>query len=100
MGVREGKVEKYLDDQVTKLGGITRKWISPGRIGVPDRIIILRGNVIFVEIKTDDGRLSDQQSREIARLLSHGAKVAVLYGRGGVDFFINGLKEEQEEEAL
>ncbi len=39
MGVIENKVEKYLDDGVKQLGGITRKWGSPGVDGVPDRIV-------------------------------------------------------------
>ena len=51
MGVRENKVEKYLDAEVNRLGGITRKWVSPGRDGVPDRIIILNGHICFVEVK-------------------------------------------------
>ena len=93
MGVRENKVEKYLDSEVTKLGGLTRKWVSPGRDGVPDRIVILDGVVWFVEVKTIDGRKSEAQKREHQRLRDCGAYVHTVYGNDGVDEFIErGLK--------
>jgi len=46
MGVRENKVEKYLDKEVSKIGGITRKWVCPGRDGVPDRICFINADVV------------------------------------------------------
>ena len=88
MGVREAKVEKYLDSEIVKLGGITRKWVSPGRDGVPDRIVILRGVVIFVEVKTEGGTLSVIQKREHDRLRAAGALVHTVWGESGVDDFI------------
>lgn len=90
MGVRENKVEKYLDSEVKKIGGITRKWVSPGRDGVPDRIVIVKGQIWFVEVKTVDGRLSVAQNREHARLIEAGANVCTVYGEEGVDSFIRG----------
>lgn len=88
MGVRENKVEKYLDTKITMNGGITRKWVSPGRDGVPDRIVIIGGLVFFVEVKTEDGKLSVAQVREHNRLKEHGAHVYTVYGDRGVDDFI------------
>ena len=88
MGVRENKVEKYLDSEVKKLGGITRKWVSPGRDGVPDRIVIINGAVWFIEVKTLDGELTPVQEREHQRLKDVGAKVLTVYGHEGVDYFI------------
>lgn len=87
MGARENKVEDYLDKRITDLGGLTRKWVSPGRDGVPDRIAII-DRVIFVEVKTDDGVLEPWQSREHARLRVAGATVTAVYGVRGVDEFI------------
>ena len=88
MGVRENKVEKYLDSEMVKIGGITRKWVSPGRDGVPDRIVIFTGDVYFVEVKTVDGIVSDDQKREHDRLRNAGAKVYTVWGNKGVDIFI------------
>ncbi len=88
MGTRENRVERYLDSEVVKLGGLTRKWISPGRDGVPDRIVIINGVVWFVEVKTIDGKQSEVQKREHQRLRYCGANVATVYGNIGVDMFI------------
>lgn len=89
MAKRENKVESYLDKQVKQLGGLTRKWVSPGRDGVPDRIVIVQGRVYFVEIKTSDGKLSDVQCREHQRLRDVGASVYTLFGENDVDYFLN-----------
>tara|TARA_R110000764_G_C10754104_1_gene352671 strand:+ start:134 stop:421 length:288 start_codon:yes stop_codon:yes gene_type:complete len=91
MGTRENRVEKYLDSEVTKLGGLTRKWVSPGRDGVPDRIVILDGVIWFVEVKTIDGRTSEAQKREHQRLSIVGANVTTVYGESGVDQFTRDL---------
>lgn len=86
MGTREAKVEKYLDTCVKKLGGMTRKWT--GYPGVPDRIVFINNKVWFVEVKTVDGKLSDIQKREHERLFMVGANVAIVYGKEGVDSWI------------
>lgn len=89
MGKRESKVETYLDTEVKKLGGITRKWVCPGRSGVPDRIVIVRGIVFFVEVKTMDGTVEPWQKREMDKLNESGALTLVVRGRPGVDDFVN-----------
>lgn len=89
MGVRESRVERYLDQCVRALGGLTRKWVSPGVDGVPDRIVVIPGAPIWmVEVKTSDGRLSECQKREHIRLRDAGANVTTVYGHDGVDEFV------------
>jgi len=66
-----------------KIGGITRKWVCPGRDGVPDRIVIINNRVMFVEVKTTDGKLSKNQSREHKRLRDAGATVYTVFGNDG-----------------
>jgi len=95
MGVRENKVERYLHDRVTSLGGTSRKWVSPGRRGVPDRIVVLPWGIWLVEVKTIEGRLSPDQEREHQRLRDAGAVVKVVYGHAGVDQLIEELKDAQ-----
>lgn len=92
MGVRENKVERYLDAEIQKLGGITRKWVSPGRDGVPDRLVILNGWVIGVEVKTTDGKLSEAQMREHVRLRVAGMQTVTVHGERGVDDLVETLK--------
>lgn len=89
MATREARVEKYLDRMVReKLGGITRKWENRHHAGVPDRIVITPKMIAFVEVKTTDGELSTVQEREHTRLREAGANVAVVYGKEGVNNFI------------
>jgi len=95
MGIRENKVETYLHDRVTETGGTTRKWVSPGRDGVPDRIVITPWALWFVEVKTTDGTLSSAQEREHKRLREAGATVRTVYGHAGVDQLIEELKNAQ-----
>jgi hypothetical protein len=92
MGQRENKVEKYLDSEFKKLNGITRKWVSPGRDGVPDRICIVDGDVYLVEVKTADGNISPVQMREQLNLSLAGATVRTVYGKPGVDELIKEVK--------
>ena len=91
MGVRENKVERYLDSEIKKLGGITRKWVSPGVDGVPDRIIFLNGYVLFCEVKTVDGSYEVSQLRELDRLREHDANVCTVWGETGVNQLIDDL---------
>lgn len=91
MGKRENKVETYLNTEIEKLGGTTRKWVS--NKPVPDRICIVPGIGMFaVEVKTVDGVLSGGQKREIERLSNYGGHVRVVYGHDDVDRLIEELK--------
>ena len=51
MTIRESNVEQYLVRKMKEAGGLCYKFVSPGCDGVPDRICIYRGQVIFVELK-------------------------------------------------
>ena len=100
MGVRENKVETYLDNEITARGGITRKWVCPMKDGVPDRIVMIEGVVVFVEVKTTDGVLSPVQKREHLRLMATGVNVETVYGKESVDDFINQLHRLIEDHKL
>lgn len=87
----EREVEKHLHEEVVLRGGTTRKWSSPNRAGVPDRIVFFKGHVYFVELKTMKGTLTVRQQREHEDLRRHGALVITLYGRKDVDKFVENL---------
>lgn len=93
--MKESKAEKYLHYQITQIGGTTRKWVSPGHAGVPDRICFLNGQVFFVEMKTEIGRSTVRQQRERETLESHGADCYVVYGKSGVDQLISSLTNDK-----
>ena len=76
----EKEVEKILVSEVKKLGGRAYKWASPGNDGVPDRIVIFPNRApVFVELKTERGRLSSLQRVQCKRLKELGQDVRVVY---------------------
>ena len=95
--MRETKIEGWLRDQVKRLGGLCLKFVSPGNVGVPDRIIILSGHVIFVELKTDTGRLSPKQVAMHRIMQSRGADVRVVYGMDEVRQLVRDLEDLVDE---
>ena len=89
----EKKIERYLTNEVKKLGGISYKFISPGNAGVPDRILIMPGgHVHFVELKTETGRLSKIQEAQHKKLFELGVIPWTLYGESDVKRFLSLLK--------
>lgn len=99
--MKETEIEKILVHEVKKLGGIAYKWISPGNNGVPDRIVIFPGmQPVFVELKTDKGRLTALQEAQIRKLDVLGQKVAVVYGIGGLSQFFQDAGYEETSKAL
>ncbi len=85
----EKDVEKILVAEVAKAGGRAYKWVSPGNAGVPDRIVILPGRTpVFMELKTDKGRLTALQESQLERLRKLGQQTCVVHGpRGLAEFF-------------
>jgi len=89
----EKAVEKYLCEQIEKLGGLCEKFVSPGRRSVPDRVITLEGGVIiFVELKKFPATPTRHQKRDHDRRRKLGCRVEVLSCTFQVDQFIEGLK--------
>ncbi len=88
----ERDIERRLVDGVKKLGGRAYKWVSPGSNGVPDRIVILPGGkIIFIELKTTTGRLTDLQKMQHRWLTRLGCDVRTVYGVDDVQRFIESL---------
>ena len=86
--MRESEIEKIFMDMVRRTGGKAYKWTSPGNAGVPDRIVIFPGRKpIFVELKTDVGKLTKLQEVQCKRLVGLGQEVKVVHGIKGVACF-------------
>ncbi len=87
--MKESAIEAWMVRAVRSRGGLCYKWVSPGTTGVPDRIVILPdGRTIYVELKTEAGRLSEIQKHIHAELRKRGADVRTLYGLDQVKAFI------------
>ncbi len=93
--MRESEVEAYLVERVKALGGECRKvkWI--GRLGAPDRLVMLpktyqqlgQGDVstIWIEVKAPGEKPRPSQVREHERMRSMGQRVVVVDSFEAVD---------------
>lgn len=98
MGSKENRVERRLIDGVKALGGITFKFVSPGRAGVPDRVVILPGGTVhFVELKAQGGSASALQQRMLAKLRRMDVTALVLTGADEVERYLDNLRELMNE---
>lgn len=87
--MKESTIEAKLVRMVRELGGLCFKFVSPGNPGVPDRLIILPGGrVVFVELKTEVGRLATIQKWQLEEMRRRGADVRVLKGLEQVKAFV------------
>lgn len=92
--MREAQIERALVRAVKDAGGLVRKvqWI--GRVGAPDRLVLLPdGRAVWVELKAPGRKPTVRQAREHSLLKRYGLSVAVvdsmeavhaLVGRGEV----------------
>lgn len=94
--MKEKTVEAYLHERVTALGGGTRKWVSPGHNGVPDRIVMWPSGdkgpfytrIHYVETKAPRGVLRVRQAREHKALKKLGCIVLTIYTIEQVDNYV------------
>lgn len=87
--MKESELEARLVRGVKALGGRAYKFVSPGNVGVPDRLVVLPGGrILFAELKTDSGRLSRMQLHQIDELRRLGAEVWEVWGENGVRDFL------------
>lgn len=85
----ERDVERRLVRGVKALGGTAYKWVCPGTVGVPDRIVVWPGGrVDFIELKTETGVLSPRQKIVLDHLRSLGCNVRVLRGSDAVAAYL------------
>lgn len=90
--MRESKVEANLKEKVEQLKGMYLKFSSPGTNGVPDRIILLKGQIYFVELKAPGKKPRKLQEFIHTEMLRQGFKVHVIDSQEGVVRFINEIQ--------
>ncbi len=82
----EKEIERYLVRRTIAHGGKAYKWVSPGHLGVADRIVVLPGGVVwFVEVKAAKGRLSPLQKLFAADMARLGQQYACVWSKEDVD---------------
>nr|DAJ71738.1 MAG TPA: Nuclease [Caudoviricetes sp.] len=82
--ITEKQVEQKFTKAVKASGGLALKFVSPGRVGVPDRIVLLPGGkAVFAEIKRPGGHLRKSQEAACREIRSRGFPVHII--RSGAD---------------
>lgn len=93
----ESDIEKAFVNRATRLGADAFKFTSPGRRGVPDRLVLLPcGCVRFVELKAPGKKPRPDQVRMFKRFARRKQKVAVLDTVGLVDIWAWEIEEHIE----
>lgn len=77
--MKEKQIEQALRQAVEARGGICWKLISPGTVGVPDRMILMpAGRVGFVEVKAPGRKPRPSQKHRIKQLQHLGFTALVI----------------------
>lgn len=87
----EKGIERKLVRAIKSFGGLCVKLGS--YVGIPDRLCLIPGGrVIFVELKTERGKMGPGQGRWMTKLRKLGFDCRVLRGVAEVDAFIDELR--------
>lgn len=85
----ENQLEEKLRKKIKELGGIALKFVSPGRAGVPDRIILMpQGKIYFVEMKSPRGEVNPIQKYVFEKFEKLGFKVHILNSDDAIKNFL------------
>lgn len=90
----ERNIEAYLVKRCKEIGALCDKFVSPQRRAVPDRIVIFKGNIVFVELKAPGKRPTVAQEHDHSRRRAAGATVLVIDSIESVDAFVVGISPE------
>jgi hypothetical protein len=83
--MRESKVEAYFVQGCKERGWETIKIMMASRRGVFDRAVFMPGEVVWVELKAEDGVLSNHQEKFQHMCATYDVRCSVLYGTEEVD---------------
>ena len=76
--VSEKSIEKYLVDEVKKIGGICLKYSNSNMTGYPDRIVLLpNGKTIWIVIKSKGKHTTKVQDIRITQMEEIGHQVYI-----------------------
>lgn len=92
MGKAESNVEKYLKKEANKLGFLCFKFTS-GDNGVPDRIIVGNGQVVFAEVKAPGEKPRPDQVVMIKKINQRGVPAVYVDTRDEVDNLLEQIQK-------
>ena len=76
--MREVLLERKCCKWAKDNGWLVYKFVSPNQRGVPDRVFIKSGRVVFVEFKAPGEQLRPLQEKTISAMAAHGATVCTV----------------------
>lgn len=92
--MRERTIEAWIRKKIEARGGVFLKFTSPGRTGVPDRIAIFPdGRLVFVELKTETGKLTKVQAYVCKQLIDLKQTVCIVHGMNGAKQFLEDMED-------
>ena len=92
----ESQLERKFCDKIKHLGGLPLKFVSPGRAGVPDRIVLMPGGKIyFVEMKSEVGEISILQDYVFKKFTELGFKVHIINSVESLKKFLSEIKNAE-----
>ena len=94
--MKEKSIEQYLDDEVCALGGFTVKLNPKGYKGLQDRLVVLPGEIMVVELKRPRGGVTAELQhwwKNRFRHLGHRAEIAK--NKAEVDTLLTAYRKRQ-----
>ena len=88
MSVKEKAIESRLTRAITISGGKCYKLESNYCRGMPDRMVLFKGRVWFIELKTRNGKISASQEKRHKDFKQCGIDVIIIRSKEEVDAFV------------
>ena len=85
--MKESDIQAKIKDKLTKSGWLVIKLEKTSWNGIPDLMCIRKGNVIFLEVKTESGIIAPLQEHRIKTLNAIGCFARVVRSVEDVDVF-------------
>lgn len=99
--MKEKNIERYLCEQVNRLGGFCIKLDPKNAVGIPDRLIIAQDVIIFVELKrATGGVLSNIQKYWRKKLLNFNHDWRLIDDKQKVDKLISEIKKNRAKSSV
>ena len=93
----EKDVEKHFCRRVKEEGGHAFKFVSPGKSGAPDRIVLFPGaKIYFVELKSPTGKPRTLQKKVFDELEKLGFPVRIIFDKCQTEEFLREVKGKNE----
>lgn len=85
--MKESQLQTKVRKRLEAFGWLVIKLIQTNRNGIPDLMCIKGGRVIFMEIKTSDGVISELQQHMLVKLNACGCHARVVRSIEDVDVY-------------